>query len=136
LLGTIVPGENIGQKIGFPTINLSHIKNLFPKSGVYCGYIFMSKDPISDVHLLNKGNKSRPAVFNLGVKPTLSNSKNQVMEGHILDYPTHFSKRLDGCFAVFYLMYRMRDEQKFSTIEDLKEQIKKDCLTGRRLLLA
>jgi riboflavin kinase/FMN adenylyltransferase len=111
--GVVVKGENRGKFMGFPTINLDTFFELVPKNGVY----------MTEVGL--KG-KRKPAVTNIGFNPTFGGKK-FLMETHILD----FSGNLYGKEVVIYFHKRIRDEMKFSGIDELKERIAKDVALAR-----
>ncbi len=111
--GLVVKGENRGKWMGFPTINLDTFFELVPKNGVY----------VTEVEL--KGRR-KPAVTNIGFNPTFDGKK-FLMETHILD----FSGNLYGKEVAIYFHKRIRDEMKFSGIEELKERIAKDVFLAR-----
>ena len=110
LTGKIVKGKGLGRKINFPTINI-HIEEgykLIPKKGVY---IIKTK--------INKNNLF--GIMNIGFRPTVS-GKNQTIEVHLLD----FKENLYGEKIQIEICKRLRDEQKFDSIEALSHQINKD----------
>ncbi len=110
LTGEIVKGKGLGRKLNFPTINL-HIKEaykLIPKTGVY-----ITKSLIN--------NKAVFGIMNIGFRPTVE-GKNQTIEIHLLD----FQEDLYGKKMQIEILKRLRDEQKFDSIENLTQQIKKD----------
>ena len=111
--GVVVKGENRGKWMGFPTINLDTFFELVPKNGVY----------MTEVEL--KGRR-KLAVTNIGFNPTFDGKK-FLMETHILD----FSGNLYGKEVVIYFHKRIRDEMKFSGIDELKERISKDVALAR-----
>lgn len=107
--GEVVHGENIGEKIGFPTLN-----TLFPtvkhalKTGVYKTY--------TDID-----GKIYKSITNFGSAPTF-NRENFVIETHVLD----FSKKVYGKTVTVYFVEFMRDLKKFESIEALVNQLKED----------
>lgn len=110
LNGTIVNGKKLGGKIGFPTANLD-IKEpykLIPKTGVY-----VIKTIIDAV--LYTG------MMNIGFNPTVK-GKYQTIEAHLFD----FNKDLYGKKVTIELLFFLREEQKFNSIEDLIIQLKLD----------
>lgn len=110
LNGTIVNGKKLGGKIGFPTANLD-IKEpykLIPKTGVY-----VIKTIIDAV--LYTG------MMNIGFNPTVE-GKHQTIEAHLFD----FNKDLYGRKITVELLYFLREEQKFNSIEDLIIQLNLD----------
>lgn len=107
--GLVIKGKNKGQKIGFATANLKINKNkLLPSRGVYAGWVEYHK-------------KIYKAVANLGYAPTFSRDK-IILEIHLLN----FSKNIYGKNLTFYFAKKLRAEKKFSSIEELQQQIKKD----------
>ena len=115
LTGDIVKGEGLGRKINFPTINL-HIKDdykLIPKTGVYIVKTILNQKTIY-------------GIMNIGIRPTVS-GKGQTIEIHLLDYQGD----LYGLKMQIEVLKRLRDEQKFDSVEDLVLQIKKDENTAR-----
>jgi riboflavin kinase/FMN adenylyltransferase len=111
--GIVVKGENRGKWMGFPTINLDTFFELVPKNGVY----------VTEVEFRGK---RKSAVTNIGFNPTFGGKK-FLMETHILD----FSGNLYGKEVVIYFHKRIRDEMKFSGIDELKERIAKDVALAR-----
>src|SRR5262249_43852321 len=74
ILGTVVRGEHLGKKIGFPTANLSAHSEQFPPNGVY-----FAQATLNGIVL--------PGVVNLGCRPTVSSDKSQrVLEIYLLDF--------------------------------------------------
>ncbi len=118
LTGKVVHGKGLGKKWKYPTINI-HIEEsykLIPKSGVY-------------VIKINLQDQLVFGIMNIGYRPTL-NGKDQTIEVHLLD----FNADLYGKKIQVRLVYRLRDEQKFDSIEDLFAQIKQDEKRARELI--
>lgn len=107
--GIVVDGKKIGRQIGFPTANLQvDSLKILPSDGVYV------------VEVLVEGMKYR-GVLNIGIRPTIS-ATNRTIEVHIIDFAEDlYGKEIELKFIDF-----LRHEQKFSSLEDLKEQIIKD----------
>ena len=112
--GIVVKGENRGKGMGFPTINLDTFFELVPKNGVY----------VTEVEFRGR---RKPAVTNIGFNPTFGGNK-FLMETHILD----FSGNLYGKEVAIYFHKRIREEMKFSGIDELKERIAKDAALARK----
>ena len=104
----IIEGKKIGHSIGFPTANLHIGEQVLPKPGVYATYALVG----SSVH---------QSVTNIGMRPTFGGTKLRV-ESHLLD----FSGDLYGSRLSLQFVRRIRDEIKFSSVEDLKKQIVND----------
>jgi len=110
LTGEVVKGKNLGEKIGFPTANI-HIKEpykLIPKTGAY-----IVKSTIN--------NKTVFGMMNIGFRPTVS-GKNQTVEIHFFD----FNGNLYGKDIQVEVLSFLRNEQKFDSVEALKQQLKLD----------
>lgn len=106
LEGTVTKGAQIGRTIGFPTANIKYPKDIVQiPFGVYSA----------------KVNES-PAVLNWGLKPTLDNTKEPVVEVHIID----FDGDLYGKNIQVEITSKLRDEKKFGTLGELRAQIEKD----------
>jgi riboflavin kinase/FMN adenylyltransferase len=118
ILGTVVPGDNLGKKIGFPTANLSAHNEQFPPDGVY-----LAKASLD-------GNLYQGLV-NLGVRPTVSSGKSErVLEIYLLDFQQEiYGKDLE----VRFIQY-LRPEKKFENVAALVEQIRGDVHQARELL--
>jgi riboflavin kinase/FMN adenylyltransferase len=110
LSGEVIKGNNLGEKIGFPTANL-FIKEpykLIPKTGAY-----IVKSEID--------NKQIFGMMNIGYRPTVS-GKHQTIEIHFFN----FKKDLYGENIQVDILHFLRDEQKFESVEALKNQLLKD----------
>ena len=110
LSGTVVHGNKQGEKIGFPTANLlpAHPRKIVPKNGVYAVWVYFQKNYFK-------------AMMNIGTRPTYGGS-NRTIEIHILD----FDRDIYGESLKIQFVKRIRDEIKFSSIEELKNRLYKD----------
>ena len=111
--GTVMAGDGRGRTIGFPTINLQTEFPLIPRRGVY----------ISSVEI---GGKRLPAVTNIGFNPTFD-GQNRTIETYIMD----FSQDIYGRKVALYFLDRIRDEVKFSSVNELKDRIREDVEIAR-----
>ncbi|NBO37132.1 riboflavin biosynthesis protein RibF [bacterium] len=118
LNGTVVKGDQRGRQIGFPTANLGLFDRncLLPPHGVYAAEV-----------LIEGEQKSRAAVMNCGVRPTIADGLRLQIEAHILD----FSDDIYGRKISFALRKFIRTEMKFSDLEHLKRQIHDDAMQSR-----
>jgi riboflavin kinase/FMN adenylyltransferase len=116
LEGIVVEGAKRGRSIGFPTANIDikEKNKLLPCNGVY----FVKA---------NFNNASYFGVANIGLRPTFNNVKNPITEVHILD----FNENIYGVEIEVEFIERLRDEKKFSTKEELEENIKLDIIKVR-----
>lgn len=122
LSGKVVNGQKIGNKLGFPTANISPCKYKFiPANGVYAVKIEIDE-------------KQYIGMLNIGVRPTLHNDndkKKVTIETHIFD----FDKQIYNKQIKIYIIRKLRDEQKFETIDDLSIQLHKDKKKAIEFLL-
>lgn len=106
--GEVIHGKKIGRALGFPTANMSLQGYEDVERGVYR----------SEVEI--DGVKYR-AMSNVGIRPSVG-GKELLLETHVID----FSGDLYGKRLRIYLLEKLRDEKRFSSIGDLKEQLLKD----------
>tara|TARA_B110000495_G_scaffold132152_1_gene115389 strand:- start:244 stop:615 length:372 start_codon:yes stop_codon:yes gene_type:complete len=118
LNGFVVNGKKIGGKIGYPTANIDVKEEykLIPKVGVY-----VVKSLIE--------NKTVYGMMNIGNRPTV-NGKHQTIEVHFFD----FEKDLYGKNLKIELIYFLRDEHKFDSLDSLILQLKEDEQTSRNYI--
>ncbi len=120
LTGKVIYGNKLGRTIGFPTANLEISAHKFlPKMGVYA----------VNVHIGNDRIKSCPGVMNIGIRPTIDGS-NCTIEVHLFNW----NDNLYGETLTVSIEYFLRSEQKFSSLDELKSQISKDCEQAKRYL--
>jgi riboflavin kinase/FMN adenylyltransferase len=115
LSGTVIRGDGVGRKLGIPTANLDVAGLALPPNGVYT------------VHASAGGNAWR-AVLNIGLRPTLQNPAPELrVEAHLLD----FSGDIYGQELEIAFVDRLRAEQKFASLDDLRRQIERDIAQAR-----
>jgi len=139
LEGTLIKGAQVGRKIGFPTFNLKPFCQVLPKPGVYAGFIWidLSAKGQSQPTILCVDSGAQPAVINIGYRPTVTSDATLSIEAHALPGftgPISSSLKTDAELydkkAGFYFLDRIRNEQKFNDIGELKSQIARDCLAA------
>lgn len=112
--GTVRTGDHRGAPLGFPTANLT-TECLLPANGVY-------------ITEMEWQGQRWPSVTNVGVHPTINEARRPIVETHVLD----FSQDLyDQQVRVHYLE-RLRPEQKFASLDELKRRIAADVATARQ----
>ncbi len=111
--GTVVPGDQRGRELGFPTANLADVQTMLPKEGVYMAWTKI-------------GRRQYPAALNIGVPLTFQSPRSRI-EAHILG----LSANLYGQTLSFDLCERLRDVRRFASIDELKRQIEIDVATVR-----
>lgn len=110
LQGEVVTGKQLGRTIGFPTANLDIAPEKFlPRFGVYAVDVFLDDTTL-------KG------IMNIGCRPTVA-GEYPTIEVHILNW----SGDLYGRNLKVNLIGFIRPEQKFASVEALKQQISQDC---------
>jgi riboflavin kinase/FMN adenylyltransferase len=136
--GIIEKGDQLGRRIGFPTANLGSIGQLLPRTGVYAGYTWLppshSLDRRKSPAISIRPNDAIPAVFNVGVRPTLGDADPSVrVEAHLLT-GKYGPDDLYELQAAYYFVARLRDEHSFPGLPELKSQIDKDARQARAIL--
>ncbi|MEM8486133.1 MAG: bifunctional riboflavin kinase/FAD synthetase [Bacteroidota bacterium] len=116
LMGTVVHGDGRGKTIGYPTANIAvaNPNKVVPKQGVYAVHVRVGDAP--ELH---------GAMMNVGVRPTFANPDKkplQTLEIHIFDLDAD----LYGTRLTVDFVKRIRDEQKFNSIDALIKQLSKD----------
>jgi riboflavin kinase / FMN adenylyltransferase len=110
ICGKIITGDKLGRKFGFPTANLNVTGLVLPPHGVY-----------SAVTKWNGG--IYHVALNIGVRPTVATGKPELrVEAHLLD----FKGDLYGQELEIEIGEKLRDEKKFASPEELRQQIAQD----------
>lgn len=112
LNGRVVQGSALGRQLGYPTANLdveSELK-LIPRTGVYAVNVLLESGLICE------------GMMNIGIRPTVDDSGKTVIEVNLFD----FKENIYGQHVTVQLLSRFRDEAKFNSIEELKDQISQD----------
>lgn len=115
LAGQVSRGDGLGRQLGFPTANIDVAGLALPPRGVYAVQARV-------------GEKWHHAVLNLGVRPTLQNPVPELrVEAHLLD----FDGDLYGQDLEVTFVERLRDEKKFGSLRELRDQIARDILDAQ-----
>jgi len=118
LAGKVVRGSQRGHCLGFPTANLEvRRERVVPADGIYAVYARL-------------GEERYLGVANIGVRPSFEVGGKRIVEVHILD----FNEDIYGCDLVVEFVERLREERRYSDVEQLKAQIKRDIAQARRIL--
>ncbi|MGI6713093.1 MAG: bifunctional riboflavin kinase/FAD synthetase [Bacillota bacterium] len=116
--GIVVPGDQRGRKIGFPTANLNTSSNvMIPKNGVYA------------VRVLTE-NGFYHGIANIGIRPTIGNNLSRTIEVHLFQ---EFINLYDKKLRVFFIEH-LREEKKFNDLQELSQQIKLDIEKAKIIL--
>ncbi len=118
LSGPVVKGSERGNGLGYPTANIAYEADILPPQGVYIVRAFV-------------GRKSYPAIANIGTRPSFENQDPKIhLEVHILD----FSRDIYGKHVEVEFLKKIRSEKKFSSVQKLIQQIRKDEAFARKYL--
>jgi len=114
ICGHIVHGDKRGRTIGFPTANIKLHRHAAAVNGVYA------------VHMTDDHNCSEIGVANIGKRPTV-NGQNLQLEVHLFN----FDRDIYGKKVCVEFKKKIRDEKRFDSFDDLKQQIIKDTKQAR-----
>ncbi len=120
--GRVLPGDQRGRTIGFPTANIDPAEYVRPARGVYSVRAGVKSG--DETHWYD-------GVANLGVRPTVDGSR-LLLETHLFD----FAGDLYGSYLRVALVDYLRSERKFESFEALKQQIAADSRQARENLAA
>jgi riboflavin kinase / FMN adenylyltransferase len=123
LTGVVVHGDERGRTIGVPTANLDAIPELLPPNGVYA--VTADRYSASEQAFLPLAR----GVTNIGVRPTVGGSRLSI-EAYLLD----FDGDLYDARVRLHLVARLRDEERFGSLDELKAQIARDVADARAAL--
>lgn len=117
--GKIVRGDGRGKKLGFPTANISidYDDKLVPAKGIYAAECIVE-------------NKKHYGLLSLGSRPTFHKDGEVIPEFYIFD----FDKDIYDQVMQVNLVERIRDEEKFNSVEELIVRMKIDEEIGRKIL--
>lgn len=119
LKGTVVTGAQIGRQLGYPTANImpADADQLIPANGVYA-------------IRAHYNDASFNGMLNIGVRPTVSNTLMLHIEAHLFDFSRDiYDQELEISFIA-----RLRDEQRFGSLDELKAQLARDAVNAATLL--
>lgn len=117
ICGHVIHGDKRGRTIGFPTANVHLRRTETPLKGVYS--VTMHSQQYGDV----------AGIANLGRRPTVDGERVQ-LEVHLF----YFDQSIYGEHICISFQHKIRNEIKFESLDDLKQQIKTDCEQARLLL--
>jgi riboflavin kinase/FMN adenylyltransferase len=117
--GTVVKGRQLGRTLGYPTANLeaNFSDQLLPSDGVYAVH--------ADVDGIKHG-----AMLSIGLRPTLGAGLARTVEVNLFD----FNSDLYGKSIMLHFIGRLRDEEKFASLDELTEAIRNDEQMARTAL--
>lgn len=112
--GKVIHGAKLGRQLGFPTANLDASRLYDVDNGVYAARIKVAGDNYN-------------AMANIGTRPSVD-GQTRLLEIHIFNY----KGSLYGRYVKINLLKKIRDEQRFASIEALKEQLLQDAEECKR----
>ena len=120
LRGHVVHGEHVGTGLGYPTANIvaENACQLLPEAGAYAVMVQIGEEATL-----------RPAMMNIGRRPTFDGQQ-QTQEVHLL----HYDGDLYGQQLAVSFVQRLRDEQRFDSMEALQAQLSSDAQQTEKLL--
>jgi len=116
--GRVVAGEKLGRRLGFPTANIRMRRSRLPLTGVFAVHVRGVDTGVA-----------RPAVASLGFRPTVGGVE-PLLEVHVFD----FSGWLYGRELEVEFVAKIREEEKFGSLDALVQQMRQDAEEARRLL--
>lgn len=113
LFGKVVKGRGLGSGIGFPTANIivENKNKILPMEGVYAVYVYYNENKFG-------------GMLNIGTNPTFNNNELSI-EVHIFD----FNQDIYSEIITIEFCKRIRNEKKFNTVDELKQQLSMDKIT-------
>jgi len=117
--GRVEYGNQLGRTLGFPTANIHLHRRVSPVQGVFAVRVG-----------LGEGECSWPGVASLGVRPTVNQLSEPLLEAHLFD----FEGNLYGQRMAVEFVAKLRDEQKFDDLDALKAQMDHDARSARAIL--
>ncbi len=112
--GRVAKGDQRGRTLGFPTANIFLHRKATPVQGVFA------------VEMFGIGHEPVIGVANVGTRPTV-NGKRSLLEVHLFD----FSDDIYGHYVQIDFLHKIRDEKRFSSLDELKAQIERDAEQAR-----
>ena len=114
--GVVIGGNRLGRKLGFPTANIAVDESLDIENGVYCSKVIVEGE-------------SYVAMTNVGVRPSVDGSK-RLLETHLFG----FEGLRYGLTLRVELYEKIRDEKRFDSVDELRQQIEKDSNKIKELM--
>lgn len=107
--GRVAHGEKLGRQLGFPTANIHLHRKLSPLQGIFAVEVFgLDREPLR-------------GVASLGTRPTVNGTK-PILEVYLFD----FDQDIYGRYIQVSFLHKLRDEERFDSLDALIAQIKKD----------
>ncbi|NOR68290.1 MAG: bifunctional riboflavin kinase/FAD synthetase [Methylomarinum sp.] len=114
--GRVAHGHKRGRTIGFPTANIQMFRKNTPIAGVFA------------VTMTGIDNKEIQGIANVGTRPTVGGGEKVILETHLFD----FDKEIYGHYVEVHFKQKIRNEIRFQSFDELKQQIEKDITTAKQ----
>lgn len=118
MMGHVVHGNKLGRQLGYPTANIYLHRKVSPVMGVY----------VVKVHGLGK--KPLPGVANIGIRPTIGGTRS-LLEVHLFN----FNQAIYGKYVSVEFCHKLRDEERYDSLDALKAQIDIDADQAREYFI-
>jgi len=116
VIGTVVGGDRLGRRLGFPTANIDPHHEVIPARGVYLIEAWLGKKRI-------------PGLANIGFRPTVKKEREQLIEVHLFN----FKREIYGRDLRIVFLKKIRSEKKFPSKSLLIKQIQSDIKHARQI---
>ncbi|HET7266990.1 MAG TPA: bifunctional riboflavin kinase/FAD synthetase [Oleiagrimonas sp.] len=117
--GRVARGNRLGRELGYPTANVHLGRRNSPIDGVFAVRVGVDGEPVT-----------RPGVASLGVRPTVNEVPEPLLEVHLFDFDGDlYGRRMETTFVA-----KLRDELKFDGVDALVAQMHDDASAARRIL--
>lgn len=117
--GRVMLGKQLGRELGYPTANVRLGRRVPPVQGVFAVRVGVGDGPCT-----------WPAVASLGVRPTVNQVQEPLLEAHLFD----FDGDLYGCRISVEFVAKLRDEEKFADVDTMVAQMHRDASAAREAL--
>lgn len=114
MAGRVAHGDKLGRTLGVPTANIHLRRKVVPLGGIFVVELFgIQPQPL-------------PGVANIGTRPTVGGTRN-LLEVHLFD----FEADIYGARVGVTFLHKLRDEQRFDSLEELKRWMERDIAQAR-----
>ncbi len=118
MMGRVVHGNKLGRVLGYPTANIYLHRKVSPIMGIY----------VVKMHGLTK--KPLPGVANIGIRPTIGGTRS-LLEVHLFN----FNQSIYGKYVSVEFCHKLRDEERYESLDALKAQIAIDAEQAREYFI-
>ena len=131
--GRVLRGQQLGRTLGYPTANIRLGRRVSPIHGIFAvrvhGVAASLPGGRSGTSCARDTGASLPGVASLGMRPTVG-GREVLLEAHLFD----FNGDLYGRHLTVEFVRKLRDEEKFASLDDLTRQMHRDAAAARALL--